>query len=228
MSEQPSRRGPYAKSAERRTALARAAVELIQQDGHAGLTTGEVARRAGTSERTLFYHFPSRDHLLVAALELMDADTQDDMHLRFADTDPLDVELIDFDQVVTELSARDAGHPWKVRLTAHLSGLAQDSEHPAHAYFAQHYAFTIQQFAILTRAMQARGQAHPDLDPERVARRLVALWDGLQVQWLTTPDFDLAGEIQQAFRQLTGQAVMEVRAAIDEVMGLQTAALRPA
>ena len=37
------------------------------------LTTAAVAQRAGMSERTMLYHLPTRDHLLVAALERVPA-----------------------------------------------------------------------------------------------------------------------------------------------------------
>jgi hypothetical protein len=125
-----------------------------------------------------------------------------------------------FERIVATLALRDAERPWKVRLAVALSAYAQDPDHPAHDYFVRHNAYATEQFARLMVMMQRRGDAHPDLDPVRVARRLIAVWDGLQAQWLVTPDFDLAVEVQESFRQLTGQNVMAVRQAIDEVMAM--------
>ncbi|NTW42822.1 MAG: TetR family transcriptional regulator, partial [Cellulomonadaceae bacterium] len=65
-------RGPYARTALRREQIARASLEIVVELGHENLTTAEVARRAGSSEATALYHFPSKDHLLVAALEHQD------------------------------------------------------------------------------------------------------------------------------------------------------------
>lgn len=203
-----STRGPYAKSAQRQQDITRAALALIERDGHAEVTVSQVASHAGVSERTLFYHFPTRDHLLVAALELSDRATGDDI----GDRD--DEEIGDVDNVVAALAMLDAGHVWKVRLITYLSGRAQEPSHPAHGYFLAHNAAAIQGFANMLRHRQHRGLAHPDLNPESVARRLVAVWDGLQAQWLVSPDFDLADEILAAFRQLSGQNVMEARQAI--------------
>ncbi|MFE1646989.1 TetR/AcrR family transcriptional regulator [Microbacterium sp. P01] len=205
----PSTRGPYAKSAARRVEIAGAALRLIQRHGHSQLTVSQVAADAAVSERALFYHFPTRDHLLVAALELSDRATSDDIGSRD------DAQLGDVDQVVAALARLDAGHVWKVRLITYLSARAQEIGHPAHDYFVQHNAQAIEGFANMLRHRQHRGLAHPDLEPEAVARRLVAVWDGLQAQWLVAPSFDLAEEITAAFRQLSGQNVMEARQVLE-------------
>ena len=68
------------------------------------------------------------------------------------------------------------------------------------------------------RQQMADGLAHPDLDPESVARHLIAVWNGLQSQWLTDPAFDLADEIVQAWRRLTGQPAMEAKRALEAVI----------
>lgn len=68
------------------------------------------------------------------------------------------------------------------------------------------------------KASRTSPGTHPDLDPEPVARRLVAVWDGLQAQWLVTPDFDLADEILASFRQLSGQNVMEAKVAFERAI----------
>ena len=58
----------------------------------------------------------------------------------------------------------------------------------------------------------------PHLEPEAVARRLVAVWDGQQAQWLVAPAFDLAEEILAAFRQLSGQYPMQARQAFEKAL----------
>lgn len=205
-------RGPYAKSAQRRSAIGQAALDLIQRHGHADVTVAQVAIAADVSERTLFYHFPTRDHLLVAALEASDQLTSDDIGSRD------DSQLSDVDQVVSALARLDAGHVWKVRLITYLSARAQEENHPAHAYFVRHNEQAIKGFANMLRHRQRQGLAHPDLEPEAIARRFVAVWDGLQAQWLVAPTFDLAEEILAAFRQLSGQNVMEARQAFEQAL----------
>ena len=60
-------------------------------------------------------------------------------------------------------------------------------------------------FAFMVRQRQEAGLARPDIDHDDAARQMLAVWDGLQVKWLTALDFDLADKVNQAFRRLTGQ-----------------------
>jgi len=52
-----------------RTRLLEASVEALVARGYAGTTTQEVCRRAGCSRGTMLYHFPTREDLLIAALQ---------------------------------------------------------------------------------------------------------------------------------------------------------------
>ncbi|MWB96956.1 TetR/AcrR family transcriptional regulator [Agromyces seonyuensis] len=207
-----STRGQYAKSARRRAVIAGAALDLIAESGHVDLSLAKVAAAAGVSERALFYHFPTREHVLVAALELADQRMADDLGSRD------DSDLGDVNDVVARLARRSPEMLWRTRLTVYLNARAQEVEHPAHEYFLRHNSAAISSFANMLRHRQHRGLAHPDLEPESVARRLVAVWDGLQSQWLVDPSFDLAAEINAAFRQLSGQNLMEAKSAFEQAL----------
>lgn len=207
----PARR-LYAKTAERRATIGRAALAVVRERGHRALTTAEVAERAGISEATMLYHFPTRDHLLVAALN---ASTEDQTQLVASQAL---TEMPGPDQLAG-IIARDAMRDDKVaHLFASLSAEATNPEHPAHEYFQEHYRTARFHLARIVRDRQATGKAHPDLDPDAIARQLMAIWTGLQAQWLVEPDFDLANEIEVAFRQLTGQSAVEAKRAIDDAM----------
>ncbi len=52
-----------------REAILEATLQLLGEEGLARLTTREVARRAGVSEASIFYHFGDRTGLVQAALE---------------------------------------------------------------------------------------------------------------------------------------------------------------
>ena len=105
-----------------------------------------------------------------------------------------------------------------VRRFHSLSAAATDPDHPAHDFLIAHNARAVQAYAAGIRQQMADGLAHPDLDPESVARHLIAVWNGLQSQWLTDPAFDLADEIVQAWRRLTGQPAMEAKRALEAVI----------
>lgn len=191
-------RGQYARTAGRRREIARAVLRLVEEKGHANVTTAEVARRARTSEATVLYHYPSKDHLLVAALE----------HAEAANADRGAFDL-------TELSAlvrRATTHQEPVlRLHTVLAGNAATPDHPAGEYFARRHAAAIDEFRRLVERRQRAGEAHPGLDAADVARQIVAVWDGLKAQWLVDPSFDLAETLIRAVRLLTAQNWMDVR-----------------
>ena len=198
-------RGPYARSAERRRSIARAVLDTVREKGHDRVTTAETARRAGTSEATALYHFPTKEHLLVAALELSDEESA----LRPFTTDPgmgLD-ELRTFVDTTTERAHI-------MRLHTALLGRATSPDHPAQEFLARHNREAVAHVARVVRHRQRAGTAHPGFDAVEVARQFLATWDGLQAQWLLDPSFDFGDHLVQAFRRLTGQNWMEGRAVL--------------
>jgi AcrR family transcriptional regulator len=205
------KRGPYAKSAETKATIGRAALAVVREKGHRGLTTAEVSERAGVSEATRFYHFPTRDHLLVAAMEAAEVENEEFMAT-------IGGEVRDLDEVPAMLVRRGMANVNDLRLFAALAGEAPDPDHPAHDFLKAHNERAVQGYASGVRQRMVAGLAHPDLDPDSVARQMMACWNGLQSQWLTDPSFDLADEIVQAWRRLTGQPAMEAKKAIEALL----------
>ncbi|MFJ9633570.1 TetR/AcrR family transcriptional regulator [Streptomyces sp. NPDC091280] len=206
-------RGPYARTAQRRRAIARAVLEIVLEKGHGNVTTAEVARRSGSREATVLYHYPTKDHLLVAALQSAE---DEDSGGRTEDlSGTLDME--DLRAFARAAPRREA----IMRLYTALAGNATVPGHPAQEYFTDHYRMGISHFARMVEQRQDAGLAHPGLDAVRVARQIVAVWDGLQAQWLVTPDFDLGDELVTAVRRLTAENWMEARRALlDPAAGL--------
>jgi AcrR family transcriptional regulator len=65
---EPAKRGRGRPSTGAREAIVAAALELIGDHGLARLTTREIARRAGVSEASVFYHYGDKIGLLQAAV----------------------------------------------------------------------------------------------------------------------------------------------------------------
>src|SRR5262245_29356863 len=63
----PPRRTQEARSKAAREKLLRATLELLQERGYNGLTTKEVATRAGFSNGALMHHFSTKADLVIAA-----------------------------------------------------------------------------------------------------------------------------------------------------------------
>jgi len=200
-------RGPYARTAQRRRAIADAVLGIVVEKGHSAVTTAEVARRSGSREATVMYHFPTKDHLLVAALEHAEQEEYE-RHLAGNEAELLDLaDLADLRAYARMTPRRES----IMRLYTALAGDATVPGHPAQEYFAAHYRAATEKFARLIERRQEAGLAHPGLDPVHVARQVVATWDGLQAQWLVDPAFDLGDHLVSAFRRLTAQNWMEAR-----------------
>ncbi|GAA3392413.1 TetR/AcrR family transcriptional regulator [Cryptosporangium minutisporangium] len=175
-------------------------LRLVEEKGHGNVTTAEVARRARTSEATVLYHYPGKDHLLVAALEYADA----------ASADHRDV-VLDLAGLRAFVRVATTHREPLLRLHTVLAGHAATPDHPAAEYFARRHAAAIDEFRRLVEQRQRHGEAHPGLDAVDVARQIVAVWDGLEAQWLVDPSFDLAETLMRAIRRLTAQNWMDVR-----------------
>ena len=83
MSIETTRRSKAGRTQEERSAATRAAlldatIEVLAEDGYAGLTTTKVAARAGVTRGAQVHHFPSRESLVIAAVaHLLDRTTTD-------------------------------------------------------------------------------------------------------------------------------------------------------
>ena len=88
-------------------------------------------------------------------------------------------------------------------LFAVLSAEAADPAHPAHDYFVHRYE---RARATMGDALRRAGDAHLlalGVDIDHQARALVALLDGLQIQWLLAPsEVDMARELSTELQKL--------------------------
>jgi AcrR family transcriptional regulator len=206
------RRGPYGKTRGRVEAIGRAAYDLVVEVGHRNVTVAEVARRTGLTEAQVLYHVPSRDHLLVAALEAADERSRQEYGPRPAPAGTVHPDPADSLAAAVREGLSD---PNVLRLFASMGAEAADPEHPAHAWVRQHQQGAARGYAEMLVRLQERGWAHPDVEPERFGRQLVALWEGLQTQWLVDPSFDLGTEVGAALRTLARRDAVLAREAVE-------------
>ncbi len=213
MTKTRTKRGPYARSLKRRQSIAEAVLEIVDELGYEGVTTALVAERSGSNEATVLYHFPTKDHLLLAALARLDdiaaeesgfgADA--DVENREIDPGALDKLLhsVDFPLIINA-GPRD-------RLAAFVRGLAMTPGHPAAAYFAERDARAVSIFTRILEARQRAGLVHPALDPADVATQFIALWQGLAELSGVDSNLDSNRLLDRGFRMLTGEDIMEAQ-----------------
>lgn len=188
-----SRAEGYATGRARRDQIVEAAIELFARIGYRHATVLQIAQHVGISRTGLLHHFGTKEALLEAVLARRDAD--DAARFRPPADDGTGLAAM---RAWVELSRYNASVPHLVALYAVLSAEASDPEHPAHEYFVRRYADTVAGFErVLTRA-GAAGLLVEGTDVAAEARALVALMDGLQIQWLLKPDPKLMGDILAA------------------------------
>lgn len=173
-------RGSYAKSVERRRAIVAAAVEVFATSGFRNGSLRDVADRVGLTHAGVMHHFPTKVDLLRAVLAWRDEEAL--ARARATAPSGIDVLRAWLDELV-----RNEETPVLVDLALTLTTEGTSSEHPVHQYTLERYALVLD---FLTRAfgvIQDRGQLRPGLSPAHEARSLLALTEGLQLQWLLDP-----------------------------------------
>ena len=170
-------RGEYAKTADRRAEILDAAIKVFSEAGFHGGSLREISERVGMSQPGLLHHFANKEQLLEAVLTYRD----DLANERMGPELPTGAALL---EGLVALTAFNATTPGLVALFAVLSGEATATDHPGHEYFRQRYTWVR---ALVEEAVvegQAAGDLRRELDPPEVARTMIALLDGLQIQWL--------------------------------------------
>lgn len=204
------RRGEYAKSKEKRTAILDAALEVFAQSGYRSGSLREVAERVGMSEAGLLHHFRSKSALLLALL-----DHRDETSRKRVDFDlPDGVEAL---RALAELARFNASNPGIVELYCVLSAEATSPAHPAHGWFVERYENVRASVKRSFERVAAAGRLNDGVDPARAAVAVVALMDGLQVQWLLAPDStDMAEALHDCMRSLIrGYDLVGIEHALD-------------
>jgi AcrR family transcriptional regulator len=193
MKETATTRGPYAKTAKIRARAIDAGVEIFGSAGYNGATLTEVADRLGMSLTGLQHHFPDKDSLLAAVLEERDR--------RAAETFTRESHLDETESLLAMLE-EDASTPGLIELQCVLSAEATSPDHPAHDYFQRRYAALRAQATASFEQMAESGELQSNISPSSLAAMIIALVDGLQVQWLLDRDsVDIAAELRQFIKQ---------------------------
>ncbi|MEJ5921027.1 TetR family transcriptional regulator [Bifidobacterium thermophilum] len=176
-SRRRAKRGNYAPSRARREQIASAVLQIVDQSGFGDVTVVRISEQTGIPQSSVLYHFPTKDHLLVGAME-------------YADT--LDREQPGLEGTWPELGEETLGRAIGMRLSkrnrlllmTYLRGLATQQDNPANAYLARKDEQTIDHWTRLCSRMQEQGTMHKALDARRTAIQILALWQGLVQAYL--------------------------------------------
>ncbi|MEU2199382.1 TetR/AcrR family transcriptional regulator [Isoptericola sp. NPDC019482] len=188
--EATPRRG-YAKGRAKREEILQAAIVAFGEVGYHGASLREIAARVGISHPGLLHHFPTKAALLEAVLEHRDA-------VDFADFDTDVAQGRTMFEALVRLVQRNGLRRPVVEVFSGLAAEATSTDHPAHEYFARRYADTVERVRGELARHADEGRLREGVDPAVAARTVVALMDGLQVQWLYSLERPRAERIDMA------------------------------
>lgn len=177
----------YAKGRAKRSEILDQAMAMFGEAGYRGASLRTIATRCGLSHPGLLHHFPTKQSLLLAVLE--HRDEADDAWLALGD--PAGVGRL---RRLVELAALNATRRGIVELFSVLAAEATSAGHPAHAYFVRRYRASVADARRAYRQAADEGALRAGITPDAAAQQLVALMDGLQIQWLLSDcATDMAG-----------------------------------
>jgi AcrR family transcriptional regulator len=164
-----------------RERVLQAALRAIASNGYRGSALAAIAADAGLTTAGLLHHFPSKEHLLVAVLA--ERDRLDGAQFQLAGFQGLAA----LDRLA-ELVQHNAMVPGLVQAYTVLMGESVGEDHPAREWFRDRYPLRRANIAAALRAGIESGEIRSEADCDAVAAEVIAMMDGLQVQWVLNPD----------------------------------------
>lgn len=172
----PLRRGPYAKTAERRSEIIASATAVFGAHGYRGGSLRQIAKELDLGLTTLMHHFPTKVALLEAVLEQEDA-----AHPDFPGRSRRD----GFIPGILDIVRRNLHRRELVRMFSIVSAEATHPDHQAHAWLLRRYTDVTSSYAELIAYDRQLGRITTDRDARELAQVIVSGWEGIQIRWLT-------------------------------------------
>lgn len=178
--------GRYPKGVAKRAEILETALALVARQGFRQTSVRDIADAVGLTPAGLLHYFESKDDLWVAILRKRD---EIDASKGPSDPDPAGT--------FAALVGHNAEVPGLVQMFSNLSAAAAtDPEHPAHDYFRERYRSVRATLAAGVGRMQASGRIDATLDPEVLASILMAVSDGMQLQWMFDESRDMGAHVE--------------------------------
>jgi AcrR family transcriptional regulator len=171
-------RGPYAKGLAKRDEILEVALAHFAERGYDRASVREVARLAGLTQAGLLHHFSTKEDLFLAVLQQRDDRLENPDEPRHTHSVSRLIQAVE----------RNTDEPGLVRLFVSMSAESVQSDGPARSFFEDRYGWLRGELHADVSHRQAIGELAPDLDPDDVASLLIAVADGLQLQWLLDPE----------------------------------------
>jgi TetR/AcrR family fatty acid metabolism transcriptional regulator len=182
---------PRTKEDGRREEIVRAALRLILKTGYNSVTLADIAEQVGVSKGLISYYFPKKDDVFVAVLEQIVERLTTDFQSFYSADAPAAVKLkmIFFNLFGNEKRARR----YYTVVIDYMAQAIRDRQ--VQDYTQLIYASYRTYMERIVRDGVASGEFR-QVDPERIASMILALMEGLVLQWF----FDKKGfDLDEAY-----------------------------
>ncbi|MFF6877479.1 TetR family transcriptional regulator [Streptomyces sp. NPDC012474] len=194
--ERQPRTGKSLKAQQRRQEILQIAMDTFAARGYNNASLQEIADRAGVTQAGVLHYFRSKAQLLTSVLDLRDATDIEQLG-------PDRPQGMAFLRHLVDTIRRNTEREGIVRLYAVLSAESVTEGHPAQDYFRDRYAGLRTMVTEALAEASELGETRPDLNVEEAATAIIALMDGLQIQWLLAPDsVDMAASTERVITAL--------------------------
>ena len=189
----------------RREEIVRAATEIFGSRGYKAGPLTEIAEQVGMTHAGILHHFGSKQRLLLEVLSYRDASDVADLEGKHI---PDGIELFRHLVRTAFANARRAGI---VQAYAVLSAESVTDDHPARSYFEARYRQLRGEVAHAFAVVCAERGVSSQATVAHASASILAVMDGLQVQWLLDPDAVQLGEASAFAIEAILSAVLDPR-----------------
>ncbi len=158
------------------------ATRLFGEKGFKSTKLSEVADAVDMTEPGVLHHFQSKENLLLSVLEERDRiDSENYFHA-------INHHGFDLFKALKSLIEHNSKVPNIVQLFTILVAESIPSDQPGHDFFINRYQNIRKICVDLLEKAKLQGEIRRDIPCEDLAIMMMALMDGLQIQWLLEPD----------------------------------------
>lgn len=197
-----TRRAP--KGEKRREELLDAALQLFSLEGYSGASIARIAEMVGISVAGVLHHFPNKVALLMGVLM-----RRDEVNQRISEEVQIELTLTSFLSGLRQINRSNATAPGVIRAFSILNAESLVDTHPAWEWFQSRYVIIHQRMRARLDHLVLAGEVRGDVDLDALIHQILAMMDGLQLQWLRFPQ---TVDLVQRFDAYMAQVERDIRA----------------
>lgn len=179
---QPKRRRAP-KGELRRQALLDAATLIFARDGYSSASMRDIAALAGITTVGLLHHFPNKEALLTALLERRDHRVTSRFHEL-----TIEMTLEGFLRFLRQSMGFSIESAVECQASLVMNTESLSDVHPAWSWYKERFDLTHQHARGHLAALIEAGEIRADIDVKAMAQEIFSVMDGLQIQWLRSPE----------------------------------------